>query len=516
MKKAAFIVVIITILSKIFGFTKDIVLSYFYGANNLTDIYLIAITIPLSLLSFIGAGITTGYIPMYSKIEKKQGLEAANIYTNNLVNILVLICTGILIIGLLFTHQIVRVFASGFKEDTLSLAIAFTRICLVSVYFPIITYILKGLLQIRGKFAIPALIGVPMNLIIILSIPLSHYINIYILPIGTVVAVAAQVLFLLPFLFKENYRHGFTVNFKDQNIIDMAHLALPVILGVSIDQINILVDRTLASQICIGGISALTYANKLILFIQGVFVISISTVTYPMISKMAADKNILRLKELVCKSMNGINIIVIPITIGAVLFSKPIVMILFGRGAFDTQAVSMTSIALLFYSIGMIGYGLREVLSRAFYSLQDTKTPMYNAAIALIMNIVLNIILSRFMGIGGLALATSISALFCTCLLFINLRKKIGSFGLKNLSMSFTKILAASIIMGGCAKLIYNILIGKLGSNIALVFAIMVGAMAYFILVYLFRVDEVKDILTMIRRKIKGSKSYESKEVINA
>lgn len=138
-------------------------------------------------------------------------------------------------------------------------------------------------------------------------------------------------------------------------------------IGVSVNQINVLVDRTLASSIAVGGISALNYASRLNGFVQGMFVTTISSVMYPMISKMAAQNNMNGLKKSVSEAINIISLLVIPATVGAMVFAEPVVKLLFGRGAFDPQAISMTSDALFFYSMGMIGFGLREVLSSAFF-----------------------------------------------------------------------------------------------------------------------------------------------------
>jgi putative peptidoglycan lipid II flippase len=153
----------------------------------------------------------------------------------------------------------------------------------------------------------------------------------------------------------------------------------------------------------------------------------------------------------------------------------------------------------------MIGFGLREVLSRAFYSLQDTKIPMINATIAMVINIVLNIILSKFLGIGGLALATSISAIFCTSLLFISLRKKIGSFGMKNITISFIKILCASLVMGVIAKVFYDILLNNINANLSLILSIGIGAVVYFIIIYFMKIEEVDIIVNAVKKKLKRS-----------
>jgi putative peptidoglycan lipid II flippase len=184
------------------------------------------------------------------------------------------------------------------------------------------------------------------------------------------------------------------------------------------------------------------------------------------------------------------------------VFAEPIVKLLFGRGAFDPQAISMTSDALFYYSIGMISFGLREVLSSAFYSLQDTKTPMVNGAIAMGMNIILNIILSKFLGIGGLALATSISAIFCTGLLSINLRKKIGAFGMKEITISFIKILVVSLGMGMVANLVYGMLLNNISANLSLIISICTGALFYFVIIFFMKIEEVDTMATAVKKRI--------------
>lgn len=507
MKKTALLIMIITIFSKILGFGREVTLSYFYGASSVSDAYLIALTIPSVIFSFIGTGISTGYIPMYSKIENSYGVETSNKYTNNLINVLLIFCTVIIILGLIFTEQIVKVFAVGFTDETLLLTVKFTRLSLLGIYFTGLIGIFSGFLQLKGNYVIPASVGFPLNFCIILSIIISYKTNNIVLASGSVIATASQLVLLLPFIFNNGYSYKFNLDFKDEHLRRMVYIALPVIIGVSVTQINVLIDRTIASTIAVGGISALNYANKLNGFVQGIFVLSIATVMYPIISKMAAKNDMIGLKRTVSEAISGTNLLVIPATIGAMIFAEPIVRLLFGRGAFDETAVEMTAYALFFYSLGMVGYGLREVLSRAFYSLQDTKTPMINAAISMGMNIVLNIILSRFLGIGGLALATSISAIFCTFLLFISLRKKIGHFGMKKVTITFIKILGTSLIMGVIAKLSFDILINSIGENLSLIASIGIGATVYFIIIYFMKIEEVDVMVNALKSKLKEIKA---------
>lgn len=506
MKKTAIILMILTIVSKLFGFTRELVLSYFYGASNISDAYLIALTIPSVIFGFIGSGISTGYIPMYSKIEEEYGIKEGNRYTNNLVNLMIVLCTILIIFGLLYTEKLIKVFATGFQGETLALAVKFTRISLVGMYFTGLLAVFKGFLQLKRNFAIPALIGFPLNLFIILSIVLSYKTNIVILAIGSVIATAAQLVLLIPFVYREGYRYKFVLNIKDEHIKNMLYIALPVIIGVSVNQINVLIDRTLASSIVEGGITALNYASRLNGFVQGLFISPIVTVLYPTISKMVAENNIKGLKKSVAESISVISLLVVPIIIGSMLFATPVVDLLFGRGAFDIKALSMTSNALFFYSIGMLGFGLRDVLSRAFYSMQDTKTPMINATVGVIINIVLNLILSKYLGIGGLALATSISAIVTTVLLFISLRKKIGPFGMKSIIISFFKILLSSLVMGLLAKLSFDYLLFTFSQNISLIVAVGVGALSYLVIIYFMKIDDVDGMVNILKSKVLGRK----------
>ena len=505
MKKIVFFLMLLTILTKTLGFLREITLSYYYGVSGITDAYLISLTIPSTIFAFIGIGLVTSYIPMYSSIIKDKSEIVASRFTNNLISIIMIISTIVVVIVVIFTFPIVKLFASGFSGETLRLSVLFTRIGIVSIYFSGLIFLFNGFLQIKNDFIGPAIVGIPLNLFIILSIIISANTNVIILSIGSALAVFIQFLFLLPILRRKGYKYNFVFDLKDSYIKKMIFLSIPVIIGISVNQINIIVDRTLASQIIVGGISALSYANRINLFIQGIFVMSVATVFYPTISKMVVENNKSKLIKTISEAININSLLILPATIGLMVFAMPIVSIIFGRGAFNTDAITMTSSALFFYAIGMVGYGFREILSRIFYAYKDTKTPMINAAIAVVMNIILNLLLSKYMGINGLALATSISAIFCTVLLFISLRKKISSFSIKNISISFVKILCASLIMGVISKLFYNLFLFFINKNLSLIFSIVIGFATYLLIIYFMKIDDVRVIMNAVKGKIKRS-----------
>ena len=325
MKKAAILIMIVTIISKILGFGREIVVSYVYGASATTDAYLISQTIPIGIFSFISAGIATGFIPMYSWIKKEDGQLSADQFTNNLINVLILLASVIIAVVLVFTQQIVKIFASGFSGETLEIAVNFTRITIFGVYFTALLNIFAGYLRVYENYVIPALVGFPMNLIIIGSLFISTKTSVYVIAFGSLLATASQLLFLISFVRKTGFRYKPILNLKDAHIKTMLFIALPVIAGTSVNEINVLVDRTLASRIAVGGISALNYARRLNGLVHGLFVASITTVMYPMISKMAAEDNIKGLKSTLSEAISTISLLVIPATIGAMIFSDEIV-----------------------------------------------------------------------------------------------------------------------------------------------------------------------------------------------
>lgn len=501
MKKAALTVIIFTILSKFLGFGREIVQSYFYGASAITDAYLISQTIPSQIFSLISAGFATGFVPMYSRILKEEGQLGANRYTNNLTNALLLLASITVAFVLAFTEPVVTLFASGFSGETLELAVLFTRISVFGVFFSSITGIFANFLRIHNNFLIPALVGLPFNLITISVLFISAKTNVYVLIYGSVLATAFQLLLYLPFAHKVGYRYSPRLRFKDGNLRRIIELGLPVMFSRSVSRINVLVDRRLASAIAIGGISALNYADRIKGFVHSLFVDSLATVMYPTIAKMAAEDNIKGLSRTIGEAISVINLVVVPATIGAMVFSKEIVVLLFGRGAFTPEAISMTGISLFYYSVGMIAIGLRSVISRVFYAYQDTKTPTINSVIGVTLNIILNIILSKFMGIGGLALATSISAIVTALLMFITLRKKIGPFGLMEISRSFIKISVASLAMGAIAYASFRFALLRLTQNISLILAIGIGALSYAIIIYFMKIPEVESTLNALMKK---------------
>lgn len=505
--KATVGLMIATILAKVLGFGRELVLASSYGASMYSDAYITAMNIPLVIFTTIGTTLGTVLIPMYFEVNSELGEKKALNFTNNVFNIVILMCILLAILGFIFTEPLVKIFAMGFEGEALKVAINFTRITIIGIVFTGLSYVMTAYLQIKNNFTVPGLISVPKNVIIITSIILSVKYNPYIMIWGTLLGMATEFLFQLPFAIKNGYKYKPYINIKDKYVKKMSWLIGPVLIGVAVNQINTMIDRTLASTLAEGSISALNYANKLNGFVMALFITSVASVIYPMLSKLSREDDKEKFTSSVVQSINSVILLVIPISIGAMVLANPIVKLLFQRGEFDARATSMTAIALIMYSIGMVAFGLRDILGKVFYALQDTKTPMINGAIAMVMNIVLNIILVKYLQLAGLALATSISAIVCIFLLFGSLKKKIGYFGQDKIMKTTIKSIVSAVVMGIATYLAYSIISKSLGTGfvkeaISLIISVGIGAITYGIFVTVLKVEEINIITDIVKKKL--------------
>lgn len=504
--KATIGLMIVTMMSKILGFGRELALTYVYGASASADAYITAVSIPTVLFASVATSLATTFIPLFYEVDNIRGREKSLSFANNVFNIVIIISGLLAIFGFIFAEPLVKVFAMNFVGEKLELAVSFTKIMIFGVIFIGLSNVMTSWLQINGNFTIPGMIGFPFNIFIILGIILSGKGNIEIMAVGTLVGLASQFFLQLPFAIKYGYKYRLYINIKDEYIKKMILLIVPVFIGVGVNQINAVIDRSLASTLGDGVITVLNSANRLNLFVTGLFISTIAAVIYPMLSKLSNENNKEKFAESVARSVNSVVLLTIPISVGAIVLAEPVVRIVFERGAFSSQATHMTAIALACYSIGMIGFGLRDILSKVFYSLKDTKTPMINGALAMIMNIVLNLVFINFLGYAGLAIATSLSAIICIVLLFRSLKKKIGYFGQDKILVVLVKSLTASGVMGIITLVSYEFLNKVLGAGlikdvIALGGAIGIGGIVYGVLIVLFKIEEINMAIDMIKNR---------------
>ena len=358
----------------------------------------------------------------------------------------------------------------------------------------------------------PALISIPYNIIIIISIFVSSKMGLKILAFGSILAMISQFIFLLPSSFKNQFRYKPYINIKDENIKKMILMIIPVFIGVGASQINVAVDKNLASTMGDGIITILNSASKLNDFIKGIFVMSVTSIIYPILSKLSSNGDMERFKEIIKNSINIVVILILPITIGTIVLAEPIVRIVFERGQFNSSATKLTSVALIFYSAGLLSYGIRMVFDKVFYAIGDTKTPMINGIIVVTMNIFLDLILMNIMGYSGLPLATSISGVIGVILLFKSLNKNMGYFYQDKIIKTMLKCMTSSVIMGIATHFTYSYLhkylgIGVFQDIISLGISVIVGILVYAILSFVLKIEEVYSVLDTLNLKfnLKGN-----------
>lgn len=499
MKKIVFSIMIITMISKIFGFGRELALSYYFGASFVTDAYLISTSIPLVIFSLVGVGINSAFIPIFTSISENESKERAFTFTSRLLLSLFIMCTFSYFIILVFTPQIVKIFASGFSGDILKLTVKYTRISALIIYFVIITNLFTALLQVNNKFYIASIIGIPFNITYVIGIYIAYLKGNVYLPIVTVIAYLIQVLMLVYPVYKLGYKFKCSIGIKDKYLKQMIIIAFPAIIGSSLEQVNYLVDKTVASKIGIeGGITLLNYSSKLNLAISGILISSLLVVFFPKVSKLVAKDDRITLKNEILNSINFTIIVSVPISILILILRYEIISFLFKRGNFNESNTIITAKCLLYYSIAFTFIGLREISNGVFYALKNTRTPVINAVIGVSLNIFLNLILSKYLGLSGIALATTISIIFTVILLFFSLYKKYKVLYIKDVTITFIKVILAALPVAFIVHNIKNFLL-EYSLIINLIFSSLTGIIIYILIILFMKIEIVDNFIEQIK-----------------
>ncbi|HLR58975.1 MAG TPA: murein biosynthesis integral membrane protein MurJ, partial [Pseudogracilibacillus sp.] len=510
--KSVVTIIVFTLASKVLGFLREALIASKYGSGAGTDTYFIALS-AVSLFSvLLTQTINTTLIPILSDVEAQEGKKGKLNHLNNFLNTVTIIAFILVVIGYFVTPLLMTFLGKGFVGEQFEFAILLTRIGLPMLIFSSVVGVFRGYLQSEEFFNESAAAAFPKNIVYILFlIFLSQYFSIKALMVAAVIAEASQLLIQIPSLRKLGYRYKMNVDLQDEYMQRLAALIPPILISVAISDLNNLIDKSMASSLVKGSVSSLNYASVLNNIVMSVFVTAIITVIFPMLSKEANAENYNGLKKLMHTSLNIVLLITIPAAIGMIVLATPAVKFAYQRGEFGEAATMMTSSALVYYSLGLVGNGVKGLLTRVYYSLKDTKTPMINSAYALGLNFIFNLVLVQFMGHRGLALATSLSTTITAIILLHHLRKKIGNLGLKAMIQSSVKILVSSLIMGVAVYFTYHSLMAALSPSrlveLILVFlTVLIGIAVYIAALYLFKVDELHFAIDYTKRQLKERK----------
>ena len=498
--KATFVVMIVTLLSRVLGMVRDILVASNFGAGVYTDAYKAAVSIPDNLFTIIGLAISTVFIPMISKVKYEKGKEEMFKFSNNIISILSAISVLLLVFGLIFTKDLVKIVATGFDQERMDLAITLTKISLINLLFLSINVCFLSMLQVCEKFILPSILGLFLNLPMIIYLVLFKDISILGLTVANVIGNALRVVVQIPALYKEGYRIIPHINLKDERIKRVLILVVPVIVGAGANSLNMIVDLNISSTLDVGSMSALDYAQKIIVFINTAITTSIVSVLYPVMSTKLNEGDNEGFLTYLCKSIVIISLLLIPIAFAIILLNKEIVTAFYGRNQFGASAITLTSIALLGYSMQIPFLGVRDILNSSLFSMQKTKITTINGVIGFVVNIVLSITLSRKIGLLGVAIASSIASAVTAILLFYSTKKVIGNIDLRDMLKSLSKITISAFIMIFIVKIV-NDFLGISNPFMVLIIDGAIGSIVFFTGCIVLRVKELKEILDMLLKK---------------
>lgn len=420
--------------SRVLGFFRDVLLAHFLGTGWIAEAFLVAQRIPNLFRDLVGEGAANAAIvPVVSHYQEKNTKEEWLTLVNVIMAWGAIILGIITLLGVIFAGAVVSLMAPGFTQDPIkyALTVDLTRIMFPYLILIALTAFQTGILYSLRSFFAPAFGPCLLNIVMILSVWVAVYFSqdlAYVLSFGVLLGgllqFGAQWLALR--------RHGvfwrWPKSLNHEGAKKVLKLLLPRLWGSGVYQVNIIVDTFCASLsgiVGLGGIAALYYANRIILFPLGVFGYAAASVSLPSLSRIAASGDMEKFKTTVLFAMRNLTLVLVVFAIFFLCCSQWIIHIIFERGAFDAYSAKITGEVLFYSAIGLPFYGLSRILASAFYALHDTKAPVKAAAMCLGINIVLNFILMFPLKVGGIALASSIASMANTLMLWTQLNKKL-------------------------------------------------------------------------------------------
>jgi len=510
--KAAGIIGIATFSSRILGFIRDMVLARLFGAGAAADAFFVAYRIPNLLRELFAEGsMSAAFIPIFSeylaKRSKRDAWELASAAFTTLLTIL----TGVCVLGILTARWIVPLIAPGFSEGSEKQALT---ILLAQIMFPYLLFIglsavAMGVLNSIRRFAAPAFSPVMFNIAIIgsafLLAPLFDQ-PILAVAVGVVVGGLAQFLIQLPALNKAGFLFAWRFDFNHDGVRRIGWLMAPALIGLSVTQINVLVSTILASFFP-GGPTYLFYGMRLIQFPLGVFGVALATAVLPSLSMQAAQGDLSALRHTLSFGLRLIFFIIFPAMIGLILLRVPIVQLFFEHGRFSAADTAGTAQAVFAYAIGLWAFAGVRIIVAAFYALQDTRTPVLVAGIALSANIALSMALMGPLQHVGLALATALAAIVNMSLLIVFLVRHLETLGWKAILASHARVVAASVPIAVACLWVAGLEVwGRpenwIAKTVMLLVAIGLSVAGYVTAHALLRSEEMDFLWDLVKRKV--------------
>jgi putative peptidoglycan lipid II flippase len=520
--RSAGLISIATMASRVLGVAREAVLASFFGAGTEMDAFNVAFRIPNLLRDLFAEGaMTAAFVPTFTRTLTHAGRDAAWRLGNLVINALLLITGLLVVVGVIFAGPITAFFAPYFAEipGKLQLTTELTRVMLPFLTTIAVAVAMMGMLNALHRFFIPALSPAMFNVMTILCaftlVPLMPAFGlqpIVAIAIGTLLGGLAQLALQWPTLRSEGFRYRVEIDWRDEGLRRMLTLMGPGAVGMAATQVNVFVNTLLATSTVVGAVSWLNYAFRLMYLPIGLFGVSIGTATLPTVSRQSTERDFVAVRETVTNGLSLMLMLNIPSTVGLIVLAGPIVQLIFERGAFRPSDTIATAAALQFYAVGLLGYSVVRIVSPVFYALGRNRTPVIVGMTAVLVNASLNLMLVRVLSYRGLALGTSIAALFNGITLLVLLRAHLHGLNEKRLLGAVARMAIASALMGLTAFYSHALLTMWIPNHALLVQALRLGtAIGLAILVlgvsaWLLRIREFNQGAALVLRRFRRAR----------
>lgn len=475
--------------SKVLGFCRDIVFASVFGTTVLTDAFQVIFSFPGLLFASIGTALSSVNIPDLTYFISSRTKEERDRYLSNLFAHITLWGALISVLGMIFAPAITGLIAPGLSGDVVQIAVVLTRIMLPTLLFVSLTYVTAGVLQVHGYFLLSAAISIPFNLLIIASLIFKGD-DIILLAYVTTIGWMLQFLIQFPVLIKEKYRFFGKIDFKNEQIVNMFRQLGPILLGNSLLQLCLIIDRSFGTHLGEGTTAALAFGSNLFVTVTSVFIVAMSTVVFPRLSKYCLERDYPQIKQLMGSSFKILMFILVPYLVLVITYNKEIITLVYERGAFTAKSTGMTSTAFLFYSFAVVGYACQEIFNRFYYALKKYQVPMMASMACLALKVLLDLLLFRTAGIAGISASTAVCLLVYAIIMSTMTSREIGGFAGSGLLIFMVRMLPALVVMLGVI-LVFKLVVSGEGLIMAFLLPLTLSGCAYLAVARLTRLDRI-------------------------
>lgn len=450
--------------SRLLGLLRSVIIAEAFGTQPELDAYWVAFRLPDLVFQLLaGATLASAFIPTFAGVRSRHGEAAAWRLASSVLNLVLLATIAFAVVAFLLAPKLVPLLAPGLGEETgreaelNDLAVDLTRVMLISPVLFAISGMFMGILNARRHFLTPALAPMFYNLSIIVAALVSADVNA--LAIGVVAGAALHLAVQLPDLRYAGMTYRFVADWRDTAVREVGRLMAPRMLGLAATQVNFyFVGIFFASTLSAGAISGLSFAWLITMTPLGIIGMAISTAAFPTLADQAARDDAEGMSETLGRALRLIVFLSLPAGIGLALLSKPLVVVLLQRGAFDVESTRLTAQALLFYAPALVAHSGIEILSRGFYAMGNTKTPVMFAVGSMLLNVALALALVGPLELRGLALALSIATVAECLALYLAIARRVPGLVAAPMTASLAKMAAGTGVMAAAAGAVYVLL----------------------------------------------------------